>query len=176
MQVVGQQVSSWLPQTQQTLSDYLNGKKGMALLFWSGICSHCQRYDRYLNSFEQRHPEIALLTVACRQEEPIKEIMDCRLKRNLNFQMVHDINRELAHRWFVNQTPRVFLLDRDLKLLYRGAIDNFLYPQDPGYDPYLEKAVAEFLNREPISVVETQSFGCAIESAYYSLSSPTNRS
>ena len=175
MQEIGKNVSSWLPENRQTLEDFVGDKKGLALLFWSGICSHCQRYDRYLSSFEQRHSEIGFLAIACRQEETLENVMECRSKRRLGFRMIYDANRELAHRWKVNQTPRIFLIDRDLTLLYRGAIDNFLHPHDPDYAPYLEKAIAEFLKREPITVPETQSFGCAIESTYYTLASPTNR-
>ena len=34
---------------ERRLSDFLAGKKGAVVLFWSGICSHCVRYDGYLN-------------------------------------------------------------------------------------------------------------------------------
>ena len=65
--------------------------------------------------------------------------------------------------------PRVFLLDSSRKLLYRGAIDNFKYPQDPQYDAYLEPAIAAFMAGRPVERTETASFGCAISSVYYIL-------
>ncbi len=33
------------------------------MLFWSGVYSHCVRYDKYLNSFAQLHPDLALVAV-----------------------------------------------------------------------------------------------------------------
>jgi hypothetical protein len=54
-------------------------------------------------------------------------------------------------------------------LLYRGAIDNFKYPGDPEYVAHLETAISEFLAGKPIRRAETSSFGCAIQSVYYTL-------
>jgi len=54
-------------------------------------------------------------------------------------------------------------------LRYRGAIDNFKYPQDPEYVAYLDPAIRQFLDGKPISRTETASFGCAIQSVYYNL-------
>ena len=46
------------------LSGALAGKRGAVVLFWSGVCSHCVRYDGYFNSFAGKHPEIPLIGVA----------------------------------------------------------------------------------------------------------------
>ena len=54
---------------EQSLSAALAGKKGAVVVFWSGICSHCTRYDEYLNKFEARHPELALIGVASGEME-----------------------------------------------------------------------------------------------------------
>ena len=52
----------------------LAGKKGAVVVFWSGVCSHCVRYDDYLNGFAQRHPDVALLAIASRQQETAEDI------------------------------------------------------------------------------------------------------
>jgi hypothetical protein len=46
---------------QINLSTLLDGKKEAVAVFWSGVCSHCIRYDEYLNSFAVRHPDLAFL-------------------------------------------------------------------------------------------------------------------
>ena len=38
------------------LAQQLEGRKGAVVVFWSGVCSHCVRYDQYFNSFESKHP------------------------------------------------------------------------------------------------------------------------
>ena len=148
------------------------GKRAAVVVFWSGICSHCARYDEFLNSFTTRYPAIALVVIACRQEESRQDVQTTAARRGLCFPILYDTDRHIAHAWLVQQTPRVFLLDSDLRLAYRGAIDNFKYPADPDYRPYLEQAIDNLLGGRPITRAETPSFGCAIESVYYSLPKP----
>ena len=152
-----------------TLSQMLTGKKGAVVAFWSGVCSHCVRYDPYLNDFQSRHPEFALIAVASRHGETLDSIQATITERSLNFPMVHDPGGKTAAAWCTQQTPRVFLMDPQRNLLYRGAIDNFKYPEDPEYIGYLEPAIDQFLKGEPITRTETASYGCAIQSVYYIL-------
>ncbi len=156
----------------RTLSSFLEGKKGVVVVFWSETCSHCIRYDSFLNGFSARHPEIGIFAVACRQGENLGQIRATAAKRNLVFPILHDAEGTIAGKWFTQQTPRVFLIDPDRRLLYRGAIDNFKYPEDPEYQGYLEPAIEAFLAGKPIERSETASFGCAVQSVYYILPKP----
>lgn len=149
------------------LGEAMRGRRGAVVVFWSAVCSHCQRYDGYLNRFSQRHPELALLAVACRQGEGPEDLRRAAEERDLGFPILLDGERELAHRWQVHQTPRAFLVSPDRELLYRGAIDNFTYPDDPEHAPYLEQAIDDWLAGRPVRRAETPSFGCATESVYY---------
>ena len=154
---------------EQSLSRFLDGKKGAVVLFWSGVCSHCARYDEYLNSFGRRHPELPLVAVASRHGETPEQIRKTVAERGLSFPILHDPGSAVAGLWLTRQTPRAFLIGDNRTLLYRGAIDNFKYPDDPQYAPYLERAVAEYLAGQPVSRAETAGFGCAIQSIYYIL-------
>ena len=155
--------------TPLSLSQAVEGKKGAVVLFWSGVCSHCQRYDRYLNAFDQRHPDLSLIAVASRHGETRDAIQTTAAERGLTFTILHDPGGKIAAEWCTQQTPRVFLMDLKRKLLYRGAIDNFKYAEDPEFVPYLEPAIDQFLKGQPIVRTETASYGCAIQSVYYIL-------
>jgi len=157
---------------QRSLADFLSGNKGAVVVFWSGVCSHCVRYDDYLNGLRAQHPELGLVAIASRYGERADQIRAVTAQRNLSFPILHDPPGTVAGQWFTQQTPRVFLIDSDRKLLYRGAIDNFKYPQDSDYLAYLDPAIASFLAAEPIARAETASFGCAIKSVYYILPNP----
>src|SRR5215467_10940688 len=104
----------------ETLGQYLRGKRGGIVVFWSGICSHCGRYDGYFNSFTQRHPDLGFVTVAPRQNETVEMIRKACGDRGLKFPVLYDPDGRLAARWFAQQTPRVFLMDAERTLLYRG--------------------------------------------------------
>lgn len=152
-----------------TLSQRMAGKKGAVVVFWSGVCSHCVRYDKYLNSFEDRHPDLCLLVLASRNGETPEAIQKTMADRKLKFPLLFDTGSAVAKQWFTQQTPRAFLMDTSRTLLYRGAIDNFKYPDDPEFVGYLEPAIEQFAKGEPIARPETASFGCAIQSVYYIL-------
>lgn len=151
------------------LSQRLQGKKGGVVVFWSGVCSHCVRYDKYLNSFEHQYPDLSLTAVASRHGETAEMVRQTMADRGLTFPMVHDPGSVVARQWFTQQTPRVFLMDAERRLLYRGAIDNYKYPEDPQFVPYLTPAIEAFLKGEPVARQETASYGCAIFSVYYIL-------
>lgn len=146
--------------------------RGAVIVFWSGVCSHCARYDEYLNRFTQSHPELAFAAIASRQNETPDDIRKVREKRGLTFTTLFDEGMAVARELFTQQTPRAFLVDAHGTLLYRGAIDNFKYPEDNEYDAYLEPAIASMLAGQPIARPEVPSFGCAIQSVYYTIPRP----
>jgi peroxiredoxin len=156
----------------RSLSSFLEGKKGVVVVFWSETCSHCVRYDSYLNGFAGRHPEIGLFAVGSRSGENFETIRATAAERKLKFPILHDSGGKVAREWRTQQTPRVFLVDTERRLLYRGAIDNFRYPEDSEFQAYLEPAIEAFLAGKPIERTEVASFGCAIESVYYILPKP----
>ncbi|MBZ5505869.1 MAG: redoxin domain-containing protein [Acidobacteriia bacterium] len=147
----------------------MNEKKGAVIVFWSGACSHCTRYDEYLNTFQQRHRELGVAAIASRRGETLLQLQSMARKRRLTFPILHDVSGEVAKDWFVQQTPRAFLIDSNYLLQYRGAIDNYKYPGDADHTAYLELAITELLSGKPLSRTEVASFGCAVESVYYSL-------
>ena len=175
-QSLGDVVPDWtLPDlngTDHGLMPALADKKGAVVVFWSSVCSHCVRYDDYLNALTQRHPGLALLVVASRQSEDASVLRAAVAERHLEFPVLRDADRLVAQTWFVEQTPRVFLVDAACRLRYRGAIDNFKYAEDPEHQSYLELAIEALLTGKPIDRAETPSFGCPIKSVYYDMPRP----
>ena len=146
--------------------------RGAVIVFWSSVCSHCARYDEYLSTFSQRHPELAFAAIASRQNETPDDIRKALDTRKLPFITLYDEGMAVARMLFTQQTPRAFLLDADSRLLYRGAIDNFKYPEDSEYERYLEPAIESMLAGQPVARPEVPSFGCAIQSVYYTIPRP----
>jgi peroxiredoxin len=151
---------------------FLVGRKAVVVVFWSGICSHCRRYDDYCNRLSERYPDVGLLAVASRQNETVQMLRTTVAKRRLRFPVVHDIERTVAHTWLVEQTPRVLLINSQRRLIYRGAIDNFKYPYDSEFVCYLDAAIEAFLTGRVPLRTDIPSFGCPIESIYYMMPKP----
>jgi thiol-disulfide isomerase/thioredoxin len=153
----------------RSLEDLLRDRRGALLVFWSGSCAHCVRYDDFFNRFADRHPALGFAAIASRINETHEQMISAARDRGLSFPILRDEGARVARLWFSQQTPRCYLLDPIGRLVYRGAIDNFKLPADPDYLEYLEPAIAQFLNGEPIARADTPSFGCAIETVYYQL-------
>lgn len=151
------------------LSSTLEGKKGAVVVIWSSTCSHCLRYDKFLNGFEARHPELSLTVVSARVGETMEAARKAASQRRLTFRLLHDPTATVAKQWYTQQTPRAFLMDAERRLLYRGAIDNFKFPNDPEHVSYLEPAIQQFLSGAAIARPEVTSYGCSIQSVYYNL-------
>jgi peroxiredoxin len=157
---------------ERRLCDFLTGRRALIVVFWSAVCSHCMRYDAYLNDRFEKDPEVGLVAIAARQGESRESLRKSVRERRLRFLVLHDAERAVARAWQVEQTPRVFLLDAGRHVVYRGAIDNFRYPVDPEHETYLEEAIAAFLAGKEVPRAETPSFGCPVQSVYYDLDKP----
>ena len=118
------------------------------------------------------HPELGFVAIASRHGESLEDVRQVVADRGLEFPILYSADASAAARFFAQQTPRAYLVDSGMRLLYRGAIDNFKYPHDPEHQGYLENAIRDFLSGNPIERAETASFGCAIQTVYYDIPKP----
>src|SRR5262245_43507439 len=99
-----------------SFSAAVDGKQGAVVVFWSGVCSHCIRYDAYLNSFAERHPELGLTVIASRSGETPEQIRRTVAERGIGFPIAYDAASVVARQWATEQTPRAFLVDANRTL------------------------------------------------------------
>ena len=83
--------------------------------------------------------------------------------QNYEWYYVVDKNHEIADAFGANRTPENFLFDKNLKLVYHGAIDD-----NPGDDSnvkheHLKNAMNSLLSGKELAVKETRSVGCSIK-------------
>ena len=80
-----------------------------------------------------------------------------------NWNYVVDKNNEVADAFGANRTPECFLFDKNLKLVYHGAIDD--NPTDAGNVKrhHLQEAIDELVAGKEITVKESRSVGCSIK-------------
>ena len=84
-------------------------------------------------------------------------------EQNYTWHYAVDKNNELADAFGANRTPECFLFDKDLKLVYHGAIDD--NPSDAGNVKrnHLQEAITELTAGKDISIKESRSVGCGIK-------------
>lgn len=74
-----------------------------------------------------------------------------------------DKNSELANAFGARTTPHVFLFDKDMKLVYRGAIDDSNEGPEKVTKHYLKDALNSLSTGKKIDPAETKSVGCSIK-------------
>lgn len=76
---------------------------------------------------------------------------------------VIDKNHEVADAFGAKRTPECFLFDKNLSLVYHGAIDD--NPSDAGNIKrhHLQEAISEMVAGKDVSVKESRSVGCGIK-------------
>lgn len=74
-----------------------------------------------------------------------------------------DTDSELANAFGANRTPEVYLFNKDLKLVYHGAIDNNPSDASNVTRKHLQIAIDETVEGKAVSMTETKSVGCGIK-------------
>lgn len=76
---------------------------------------------------------------------------------------VVDKNHEVADAFGANRTPEVFLFNKNMKLVYHGAIDDNPSDATAVNREHLKVAIIELTEGKEISVKESKSVGCTIK-------------
>ena len=76
---------------------------------------------------------------------------------------VMDVNSKLADAFGASTTPHVFLLDKDLKLVYKGAIDDNVKSKSSVTKNWVKDAIISSGKKEPVLLPETRNSGCSIK-------------
>jgi peroxiredoxin len=79
------------------------------------------------------------------------------------FNYVIDKDHEIADAFGANRTPECFLFDKNLTLVYHGAIDDNPSDANAITRHHLEEAMKELAAGKDISVKESRSVGCTIK-------------
>lgn len=96
-------------------------------------------------------------------DDSFDEMKKYASEKKYNWSYVVDKNNEIADAFGANRTPECFLFDKDLKLVYHGAIDD--NPSDPSKVTrnHLKEAINEVTAGKEVSVKESRSVGCTIK-------------
>jgi len=74
-----------------------------------------------------------------------------------------DENSKVANAFFARTTPHVYLFDGNMKLVYKGAIDDNVDDSKKVKEPYLKNAIQHLASGKKIKPEETKPVGCSIK-------------
>lgn len=150
--------------------DELAEENGLLVIF---SCNTCP----FVVAWENRYPIINELATdnnigfalvnsnfLKRNDEDSPEAMKEHAKKH-QYRWPYLIDKEsiLANKFGAQTTPHVFLFDKNMKLVYKGAIDDNYKDASKVEQFYLKDAINSLAKNEEIAVKETRNLGCSIK-------------
>ena len=155
---------------EYSLND-IKGKNGLLVIF---SCNTCP----FVLGWEDTYPELGKLTKqnnigmvlvnsneAKRGNADSMESMKKHYKEaGYNSYYVLDSDSKLANTFGAKTTPHVYLFDKDMKLAYKGSInDKYEGREDKASKMYLKDAINAMVKGEEINPATTKQIGCSIK-------------
>lgn len=149
----------------------IKGDKGTVVMF---ICNHCP-FVKHVNeeivriSNDYRVPGFGFVAISSNDVEKYpqdgpKEMWDTARKEDYSFPYLYDETQEVAKAYDAACTPDFYLFDADLKLVYRGQLDNSRPGNGiPVNGRDLREALDNILNNNAQRKDQKPSIGCNIK-------------
>lgn len=143
------------------------GKKLSAVVFLSPECPLSRNYSLVLNQLQEQNKEsIVIIGVFPGTSYLATDYLGFKEKYKIKFPLLTDSAKKLVGKLNAKVTPEVFLLDANEKILYSGAIDNWVIDLDKKRNQatvhYLSDAVTSYLRNQQVALVSTKAVGCYI--------------
>ncbi|MFQ5748239.1 MAG: redoxin domain-containing protein [Planctomycetota bacterium] len=135
--------------------------------FWSCKCPWSKAWDTALSAIARDYAGqgVRVIGIDSNKTETVKEINRYRKKESIPFPVLIDPGNKLADRFGAKTTPHIFLVNRDGKVVYTGAIDNDARRTlEPGKrQTWLRDALDAVLAGKEVPKTETAPVGCGIQ-------------
>ncbi|MFK7780898.1 thioredoxin family protein [Psychroserpens sp.] len=151
--------------------DESKGIKGTLIMF---ICNHCP-FVKHVNSELSRlakdyiSKSINCIAISSNDIENYPEDAPEKMKKNalendFIFPYLYDDTQDVARAYDAACTPDFYLFDQDLKLVYRGQLDNSRPGNEvPVTGDNLRQAIDLLLNNQNQNDIQKPSIGCNIK-------------
>lgn len=154
---------------QQSITDNMM-PNGIVIIFTSNTCPFVVMYEQRYHQVkkwcnEQKVGMILVNSNADRRDssDSFQSMKKHAKKQNYNFPYLLDKDSKLANAFGAQTTPHVFLLDKNYKLVYKGAIDNNAQSAQNVTKLYLKDAINALASNTNIQIKETPPVGCSIK-------------
>ncbi len=145
-------------------------ENGLLVLFSSNTCPFVLQWEgRYseIKDWADQH-EIGMIVLNSNYGnrngvDSYEAMKQHARKKNYNFYYVVDEGSKIANALGGQTTPHAFLFNSDMKLVYKGAIDDNYKSSEDVKQAYLKDAIKNVSSGKVIAVAETKPLGCSIK-------------
>ena len=143
---------------------------GLLVIFSCNTCPWVSKWEDRMKTISNTARINNVGMVALNPNERIRErgesLSDMKrrsTKQTYNFIYAIDKDHAIADAFGATKTPEVFLFDGDMKLVYKGAIDDNPDDESLVKNPYLENAIQALVDGSAIKNSKTKLEGCSIK-------------
>lgn len=152
------------------LARYLEQHSAIVVVF---MCNHCPYVKLYLDRLKNLQTEVQSQNVlliginpnddATFPQDSYEKMKPFAAENEINFPYLRDVTQDVAQSFGAQKTPQVFLLNKQGIICYAGAIDDNAQNPSAVKERYLNNAIVNLLNDQPISPTSTAPIGCSVK-------------
>lgn len=145
----------------------LKDKEFVVVVFTCNSCACSEEYEDRIVAFDKQfNGRVALvgINVNTIAEDKLDAMKKRATKKGFKFQYLYDESQQIAKDFGAVFTPEVYVLNRERKIVYMGAIDDHSDPKI-AKQRYLEEAVEAALAGKEPTEKEIVPIGCRIRYA-----------
>lgn len=146
-------------------------ENGLLVIFSCNTCPYVIAWEDQYNPLYELGKKNGIGTVLINSNEAkrkgddsMQEMKNHAKKESYSMPYLVDTNSKLADAFGANTTPHIYLFDADMKLVYKGAInDKYESSAKTAKKFFLEDAINALGSGNEIKVKETKNRGCSIK-------------
>ncbi len=150
---------------KHSLDDFKSAK-ALVVVFTCNHCPVAQAYqDRLIavaKDYKSKEVELVAVNVNNIPEDRLDKMKERAKEKKFEFPYLYDPTQKVGHDYGAKVTPHVFVLDKDRKIAYVGAVDDEM-KADKVKKQYLRDALDAVLAGKTPAVPTTKPVGCAIK-------------
>ena len=148
---------------KHALADFAD-KPVVVVVFTCLSCPAAEDYEDKIIAFAKKHVDkvgVVAINVNTIKEDRLDKMKVRAEAKHFTFPFLYDASQKIAKLYGAQYTPEFFVLDKDRKVVYMGAMDDRDPPAVPKMQ-FLEDGVAAALAGQKAAVGETLARGCRI--------------
>ncbi len=134
------------------------------VMFWSCECPFVQPYTERISNLAKEYSAqgVTFWAINSNVTEPTDRVKEHATEKGYPFPVLKDDGNVVADQFNAQRTPEVFVIDKNMTLVYHGRIDN---DKDASKvtSSDLKTALDELIAGKPVTQATTVSFGCGVK-------------
>ena len=116
----------------------------------------------FTNDYKGKGVKVIGIAVGAIEEDKIPGIKKYTAEKKSNYVYGYDESQAVGHAYGAAKTPEFFVLDKERKIRYMGAMDDSVMNESKVNKTYLRDAVDALLKGDKPAVEETRAVGCGV--------------